>query len=145
MSTVTQIEHLASGLASEIAELEKLLNRLPDVITKKRAQLSKLQEVARIMSDGSDTDDDILQSLMGLAAAPPRASATRRARGPNLPTRVMTLLSAAGPNGMAFRGIQGKLEEVTGGEVNRSHLTTTLKRLLDRHRIEKVADRFRVV
>jgi hypothetical protein len=144
MSTATQIEQLASGLSSEIAELEKLFTRLPDVITKKRAQLSKLQEVAKIMSDGPDADDDILQSLMGLSAAPVRVSSTRRTRGPNLPTRVMTLLTAAGPRGMEFRGILGKLEEVTGGEVNRSHLTTTLKRLLDRRKIEKIADRFRV-
>ena len=142
MSTVTQIEQLAGGLSNEIAELEKLLQRLPDVIAKKRAQLSKLQEVARIMSDGSDTDDDIMQSLMGLSAAPSRVSTARKTRGGNLPARVMTLLNAAGQRGMELRGILGKLEEATGNEVNRSHLTTTLKRLLDRGMIERIGDRF---
>lgn len=145
MSTVTQIEQLAGGLFNEIAELEKLLQRLPDVIAKKRAQLSKLQEVAKIMSDGSDADDDILQSLMGLSAAPVRVGAGRKTRGPNLPARVMTLLNAAGQRGMELRGILGKLEEATGGEVNRSHLTTTLKRLLDRGKIERIGDRFHAV
>jgi len=36
-------------LLEEIAELERLYNRLPEVIAKKKAQLSKLQEVAQIM------------------------------------------------------------------------------------------------
>ncbi len=141
MSTVTQIEQLAHGLSSEIAELEKLYNRLPDVISKKRSQLSKLQEVAKIMNEGTDTDDDILQSLIGLTGTGPRA-VTRRSRGPNLPTRVLTLLAAAGANGMVFKQLLGKLEEATGGEINRSHLTTTLKRLVDRGRVKRNIDRF---
>lgn len=144
MSTVTQIEQLATGLSNEIEELERLYGRLPDVIAKKRAQLSKLQEVAKIMGEGSETDDDILASLMGLSSVGPRVVSSRKSRGPTLPTRVMTLISAAGPHGMQFKQILGKLEEATGGEINRSHLTTTLKRLVDRRKIEKIADRFRV-
>jgi hypothetical protein len=57
----------------------------------------------------------------------------------------MTLLNAAGPRGLEFKGILGNLEEAEGGSINRSHLATTLKRLIERQKIESVAGRFRVV
>lgn len=144
MPTATQFEEITNGLSSEISELERLYNRLPEVIAKKKAQLSKLQEVAQIMTDESNDDDGILNSLMGLAGGGTRAMRARKQRGPTLPTRVMTLLNAAGPKGLEFKGILGNLEE-RGEEINKSHLMTTLKRLIDRDKIENIAGRYRVV
>jgi hypothetical protein len=145
MPNTAQIEEITQGLYTEIAELEKLYGRLPDVIAKKKAQLSKLQEVARILEEDNGEDESILRSLMGISGAPARTTRARKQRGPNLPTRVMTLLNAAGPRGLEFRGILGNLEEAEGGSINRSHLATTLKRLVEREKIENVAGRFRVV
>jgi hypothetical protein len=102
-----------------------------------------LQEVAKIMTDESAEDDGILRSLIGLGGAP-RVARGRRQRGTNLPTRVMTLLNAAGPRGLEFKGILGNLEEA-GGTVNRSHLLTTLKRLVDRGKLENINGRFHAV
>lgn len=143
MTSTTQLEEITEGLSGEIQELERLYDRLPEVIAKKRAQLSKLQEVAKIMTDESAEDDGILRSLIGLGGAP-RVARGRRQRGTNLPTRVMTLLNAAGPRGLEFKGILGNLEEA-GGTVNRSHLLTTLKRLVDRGKLENISGRFHAV
>jgi hypothetical protein len=104
-----------------------------------------LQEVARILTEDNGEDENILRSLMGIAGGPARATRVRKQRGPNLPSRVMTLLNAAGPRGLEFKGILGNLEEAEGGSINRSHLATTLKRLIERQKIESVAGRFRVV
>jgi hypothetical protein len=145
MPNTAQIEEITQGLYTEIAELEKLYGRLPEVIAKKKAQLSKLQEVAKILEEANGEDESILRSLMGMSGAPARAARARKQRGPNLPTRVMTLLNAAGPRGLEFRGILGNLEEAEGGSINRSHLATTLKRLVEREKVENVAGRFRVV
>jgi len=143
MPSTVQIDEISQGLSTEIAELEKLYQRLPDVISKKRAQLSKLQEVARILTEDNGDDENILRSLMGISGGPARAARVRKTRGPNLPSRVMTLLNAAGPRGLEFKGILGNLEEAEGGTINRSHLATTLKRLIERQKIESVAGRFR--
>jgi hypothetical protein len=143
MPTATQFDEITTGLSSEIEELEKLYNRLPEVIAKKKAQLSKLQEVAQIMTDEGNEDDGILQSLIGLSGGGARSARSRKQRGPTLPTRVMTLLNAAGPRGLEFRGILGNLEEATGGAINKSHLMTTLKRLIDRDKIENISGRYR--
>lgn len=145
MPNTAQIEEITQGLYTEISELEKLYGRLPEVIAKKKAQLSKLQEVAKILEEANGEDESILRSLMGMSGAPARTARARKQRGPNLPTRVMTLLNAAGPRGLEFRGILGNLEEAEGGSINRSHLATTLKRLVEREKVENVAGRFRVV
>lgn len=142
MPTTTQLEEVTHGLSSEIEELERLYAKLPEVISKKRAQLGKLQEVARIITDESEEDEGILRGLIGLSGTA-RVARTRRQRGTNLPTRVMTLLNAAGPRGLEFKGILGNLEEA-GGTVNRSHLLTTLKRLVDRGKIENINGRYHV-
>ena len=145
MPGTTQFDEITSGLSSEIEELEKLYNRLPEVIAKKKSQLAKLQEVAQIMTEEGNEDDRILQSLMGLSGGGGRSARSRKQRGPTLPTRVMTLLNAAGPRGLEFKGILGNLEEAVGGDINRSHLMTTLKRLVDRNKIENISGRFRTV
>lgn len=142
MASMSQLEEITQGLSGEIAELEKLYQRLPEVIAKKRAQLSKLHEVTKIITDDTDEDEGILKSLMGLAGSGARAARKAKQRGPNLPTRVMTLLNAAGPRGLEFKGILGNLEEQVGGAINRSHLLTTLKRLADRGKIESINGRF---
>lgn len=143
MSSTAQLEEITHGLSSEIEELERLFDRLPQVIAKKRAQLTKLQEVAKIITDESTESDGILRSLIGLGGSS-RVARTRRQRGTNLPTRVMTLLNAAGARGLEFKGILGNLEEA-GGTVNRSHLLTTLKRLVNRGKIESINGRFHAV
>jgi hypothetical protein len=143
MTSTTQLEVITDGLSGEIQELERLYDRLPEVIAKKRAQLAKLQEVAKIMTDESAEDDGILRSLIGLSGTP-RVARGRKQRGMNLPTRVMTLLNAAGPRGLEFKGILGNLEE-SGGAVNRSHLLTTLKRLVDRGKLENINGRYHAV
>jgi hypothetical protein len=141
---MTQLDELTQGLTTEIAELERLYSRLPDVIAKKKAQLTKLHEVARIMTDSSDDEDGIFKNLVGLTATTARPTRRTRGKGPNLPSRVMTLLHAAGLKGLEFKGILGNLEEQSGEPINRSHLLTTLKRLVDRRKIVNVDGRFKV-
>jgi hypothetical protein len=129
---VESMESLRRELSGDIDNLRRLAEAIPQLLERKERQLDRLTEVAGSM----EQEDTEIESLISRYAEsrPSRGRGARR-RGRTLPTDIMALLHAAGPNGASLDDLFEGLTKTR--HVSKQNLSSTLSRMKSHGKIGK--------
>jgi len=127
-----QLEEIARELAEDIENLKRLAEAIPQLLERKQSQLERIADVSRSMAS---EDEEILQLITKYTETRRPGGSQGRRRGRTLPTDIMALIHAAGPQGATLDDLHDGLSK--NREISRQNLSSTLSRMKSQGKITK--------
>jgi hypothetical protein len=130
---MTQLDDIARELAQDIENLKRLAEAIPQLLERKHRQLERVADVTKSMAS---EDEEILALITRYTETrrPARRGGGRR-RGRTLPSEILTLIHAAGPQGASLDHLFDKLSQTR--ELTRQNLSSTLSRMKSQGKIAR--------
>lgn len=132
------MERVSRELSSDIQNLKRLAETLPQLLDRKQRQLNQLAEISRSMAQ-EDTEIETLIARY-TESRPSSRDRAPRSRGRTLPTDIMALLHAAGPRGANLDDLFDGLSKTR--EISKQNLSSTLSRMKSQGKVAKVNGMF---
>lgn len=134
---MTQLDEIARELTEDIENLKRLAEAIPQLLERKQRQLERVADVSKSMAS---EDEEITQLISRYTEQRRPGRGGGRRRGRTLPTDIMSLLHAAGPQGVSFDQLHRDLSK--SRTVTRQNLSSTLSRMKSQGKIEKRGTNF---